>query len=107
MQAHFDLHELLHAFDEFNFVRMFAFARALNHQLLRLGDEFEADQAPLPVRCLYPLEWRSQSAAVGECSGSKLGRRGSICHREAKRFDVGANTPLEPRDPEVLKITVP
>ena len=94
IQAHLDLHEFFHAFDKFDFVWMLAFASALNHQLLRLGDEFEADQAPLPVRCLDHFERWSQCTIVGESAASKLGRHGSISHGEAERFDVGANTPL-------------
>lgn len=104
-QANLELDELLNTLNHFDLVCMLANTIALNHQLLGIGNEFQANEAFLPERRLNLLDRRVQVAAVGEGVSSELRRHGSIGKRKAERFNVGTDTPLHSRDPEVPKLT--
>lgn len=56
LKSNLELDKLLDAFNQFNLVSMFTLAIALNHQLLSMRNEFQADKAALSVRCLDFLD---------------------------------------------------
>jgi len=84
LESNLELDELLDTLNQFNLVSMFTLAVALNHQLLGMGDDFQADKAALSICRLDLLDRRRQVAIVGEGSFSELGRLMTIVQGEAK-----------------------
>jgi len=93
-------------FDNFDFIGMLTFAITLDLQLLFLGVDSQADKASFPVRRYDLLDRIVKVANVLEGPLAILWRGYSIGHGEAKRFNVGADSPLELRQHKVAKLSL-